>query len=96
MLKLNDVTKIYQTASKEKVTALSNVSLSLDKNGLVFIVGQSGSGKTTLLNLIGGLDMPEQGELIHFLNLVIFFVYYSASSIAVPKHNARQDLYSQY
>ena len=64
MLKLNDVTKIYQTASKEKVTALSNVSLSLDKNGLVFIVGQSGSGKTTLLNLIGGLDMPEQGEIL--------------------------------
>ena len=64
MLKLNDVTKIYQTASKEKVTALSNISLSLDKNGLVFIVGQSGSGKTTLLNLIGGLDMPEQGEIL--------------------------------
>lgn len=64
MLKLNDVTKIYQTASKEKVTALSNVSFSLDKNGLVFIVGQSGSGKTTLLNLIGGLDMPEQGEIL--------------------------------
>lgn len=64
MLKLNDVTKIYQTASKEKVTALSNVSLSIDKSGIVFIVGQSGSGKTTLLNLIGGLDMPEQGEIL--------------------------------
>ena len=37
MLKLNDVTKIYQTASKEKVTALSNVSLSIDKSGIVFM-----------------------------------------------------------
>ena len=64
MLKLNDVTKIYQTASKEKVTALSNVNLSLDKNGLVFIVGQSGSGKTTLLNLIGGLDMPNREKYL--------------------------------
>lgn len=63
MLKLNNVTKIYQTTSKEKVTALSNVSLSLDKNGLVFIVGESGSGKTTLLNLIGGLDLADQGEI---------------------------------
>jgi len=63
MLKLNNVTKIYQTKSKEKVTALSNVSLSLDKNGLVFIVGESGSGKTTLLNLIGGLDLADQGEI---------------------------------
>ena len=49
MLKLNDVTKIYQTASKEKVTALSNVSLSIDKSGIVFIVGQSGSGKNNII-----------------------------------------------
>ena len=63
MLKLHNVTKIYHTASKENVVALSNVSLSLDKNGLVFIVGQSGSGKTTLLNLIGGLDLADQGEI---------------------------------
>lgn len=63
MLKLKKLTKIYQTTSKEKVIALSNVSLSLDKSGLVFIVGQSGSGKTTLLNLIGGLDLPNQGEI---------------------------------
>ena len=63
MLKLNNITKIYHTASKENVIALSNISLSLDKNGLVFIVGQSGSGKTTFLNLIGGLDLADQGEI---------------------------------
>ena len=63
MLKLNNITKIYHTASKENVIALSNISLSLDKNGLAFIVGQSGSGKTTFLNLIGGLDLADQGEI---------------------------------
>ena len=45
MLKLNNITKIYHTASKENVIALSNISLSLDKNGLAFIVGQSGRVK---------------------------------------------------
>ena len=64
MLKLNNITKIYHTASKEEVVALSDISLSLDKNGLVFIVGQSGSGKTTFLNLIGGLDLADQGEIL--------------------------------
>lgn len=36
MLKLNDVTKIYQTASKEKVTALSNISLILFSLTLIY------------------------------------------------------------
>lgn len=63
MLKIKNLTKIYHTASKENVIALSDINLSLDKNGLVFIVGQSGSGKTTFLNLIGGLDLADQGEI---------------------------------
>lgn len=63
MLKLSNVTKIYHTAAKEDITALSDINLSLDKSGLVFIVGQSGSGKTTFLNLIGGLDLADQGEI---------------------------------
>ena len=64
MLQLNHITKIYHTASKEEVIALSDISLSLDGNGLVFIVGQSGSGKTTFLNLVGGLDLADQGEIL--------------------------------
>ncbi len=64
MLKLNHIRKIYHTASKENVIALSDICLSFDKNGLVFIVGQSGSGKTTFLNLIGGLDVADQGEIL--------------------------------
>lgn len=63
MLKIENVSKIYRTKSKEEVIALDNVNLSFGNNELIFIVGQSGSGKTTLLNLIGGLDIPSSGKI---------------------------------
>lgn len=61
MLKIENISKIYQTQAKDNVTALQNIDLTFDKNSLTFIVGQSGSGKTTLLNLIGGLDSQTKG-----------------------------------
>ena len=43
---------------------LSNISLSFDNKGLVFIVGKSGAGKSSLLNIIGQLDKEYDGEVI--------------------------------
>lgn len=42
---------------------LDNIQLSMDTNGLVFIIGKSGSGKTTLLNILGGNDREFIGEV---------------------------------
>ena len=61
MIELDRVTKEYQ--GKAHVTALANVSLSIDRGDMVSIVGPSGSGKSTLLNLIGGLDRPSSGDV---------------------------------
>jgi putative ABC transport system ATP-binding protein len=52
------------------VKAVDNVSLEIKKSEFVVIKGHSGAGKTTLLNLIGGLDLPEQG-IIYFNGVVI-------------------------
>lgn len=66
MIKLKNLTQIYQSQSKEDVVANDNISLSFDKKGLVFIIGKSGAGKTTLLNILAGLDEKTSGE--YFIN----------------------------
>jgi lipoprotein-releasing system ATP-binding protein len=54
--------KIYGYG-ENKVTALNNVSFSVEKGEFVLIVGSSGSGKSTLLNMIGLLDRPSEGKV---------------------------------
>ena len=63
LIKMENVTKIYGD-KENKVLALHNVNLSIEKGSVVSVVGASGSGKSTLLNLLGGLDKPTNGEII--------------------------------
>lgn len=62
VVRLRDVTKSYGTGTA-KTQVLRGVSLDVEAGELVALVGQSGSGKSTLLNIIGGLDMPNSGEV---------------------------------
>jgi putative ABC transport system ATP-binding protein len=57
------VNKSYRQG-KVVVHALREVDFSIEKGAFAALAGPSGSGKTTLLNLIGGLDLPDSGEIV--------------------------------
>jgi len=60
VIRLNNITKIYHVGS-EDVHALQSVSLEINRNEYVAIMGPSGSGKSTMMNIIGCLDTPTSG-----------------------------------
>lgn len=60
LIHIKDVVKTYDMGA-ELVHALSGVSLDIEENEYVAIMGPSGSGKSTLMNVIGCLDTPTSG-----------------------------------
>ncbi len=63
VLELTNVSKSYGEGSA-KVTALARVSLSVAPGTMVAVMGPSGSGKSTLLTIAGGLEEPDEGEVL--------------------------------
>lgn len=66
MLKLLNLKKSYNMGTLREISAVNNVSLQLDKNEFVILVGENGSGKSTLLDLITGRQSVDDGQI--FLN----------------------------
>jgi len=64
LIKVENLTKIYQSTTKNYIVALDNISFNLPDQGMIFICGKSGSGKSTLLNLLACLDTTTSGNII--------------------------------
>ncbi len=60
-LEIQNVSKTYMMGT-EAVHALQSVSLSIEENEYIAIMGPSGSGKSTMMNVLGCLDTPTSGE----------------------------------
>jgi putative ABC transport system ATP-binding protein len=63
MFEVRNITKTYGSG-RTQVTALDDVSFTLERGRLLAILGPSGSGKTTLVSIIAGLLQPTSGEII--------------------------------
>ncbi|MBC7865566.1 MAG: ABC transporter ATP-binding protein [Bacteroidia bacterium] len=63
LIEIKEISKLYKIGSEE-IHALRSVSLTIQKNEYVALMGPSGSGKSTLMNVLGCLDTPSSGEYI--------------------------------
>ncbi|MBL7779372.1 MAG: ABC transporter ATP-binding protein [Chitinophagales bacterium] len=63
MISIKNISKEY-IMGREKIFALKDVSININKNEYVALMGPSGSGKSTLMNILGCLDSPTGGEYV--------------------------------
>jgi putative ABC transport system ATP-binding protein len=61
LIRIAGLTRSYRMGA-ELIHALRDVSLEIDRNEYMAIMGPSGSGKSTMMNLLGCLDTPSAGE----------------------------------
>ncbi|MCI0449095.1 MAG: ABC transporter ATP-binding protein [Chlorobi bacterium] len=61
MIKTKDIVKLY-IMGVEELYALKAITVTINRNEYVAIMGPSGSGKSTLMNIIGCLDTPTSGH----------------------------------
>lgn len=62
MIKAENITKSYGN-KENRMTILKGISLCIEDNDFVVILGASGSGKSTLLNILSGLEKPDGGAI---------------------------------
>ena len=63
LIELKKLSKIYESG-EERVTALGEVNLNIERGEFISVMGPSGSGKSTLLTILGGLNHPTKGEVV--------------------------------
>jgi putative ABC transport system ATP-binding protein len=79
MISIDNIRKVFNAGKANQVNAVNGITLSVQDDEFVVIVGSNGSGKTTLLNLISGSILPTSGNISIDGNEVTKLADYSRS-----------------
>ena len=63
MIKVRNLKKEF-IQGQERTQVLKDFDLNIEEGEFVAVMGPSGSGKSTLLQLLGGLDVPTEGDIV--------------------------------
>ena len=63
LIEIKKLSKIYESG-EERVSALVDVDLNIERGEFISVMGSSGSGKSTFLTILGGLNHPTGGEVV--------------------------------
>ncbi len=85
-IEFHDLYFTYNPKSPLESSALKNVSLNLEENSFIAIVGRTGSGKSTLIQLINALLTPTSGYL-----QIDDFINHSNKKEKIDKHLSKED-----
>jgi putative tryptophan/tyrosine transport system ATP-binding protein len=64
MISLQNISKIFNKGEVNEAAALKSITLTINKEDYVVIVGPNGSGKTTFLNIVSGAEKPSSGKVM--------------------------------
>ena len=64
MIQIENLTKVFKSGTDSEVTALHNVSFTLEDGDIFGIIGMSGAGKSTLLRCLSMLERPTSGRIL--------------------------------
>jgi len=64
ILKGENITKSFKSETGTKLEVLKELSIEIEEGSITAVVGSSGSGKSTLLHILGGLDQPDEGQVL--------------------------------
>ena len=93
LILVENVGKDYSTILGQSVTAISNISFSLEAGKFLSIVGPSGSGKSTLLNLLAGVEVLTSGNItINSLSKTNKLGYVLQENALFPWYTVKENL----
>ena len=68
IIKVNNLTREYYTPDLSLTFRMENLNFEVQKGEILGIIGPSGVGKTVFLQLLAGIDLPKEGEVLYFLD----------------------------